>query len=176
MIGTGFDPVQSREVTVIHDLNSNVTTSINGLSTDISNAGHITGLENNLPYIWTQSEGFKSIPLIGGFSKAGGVGVNSDGWVVGTDSASGTSVPFVYDGSQSYRLYDQLTNPSGWEMVGVLTRIAGISDNGVIVGSAAYNGRLQGFVAVPVPEPASLSVVALGILATLRRRKARRSS
>lgn len=51
-----------------------------------------------------------------------------------------------------------------------LVSASAINDSGVIVGTAVVNGRTTGFYAEPVPEPASLAIVA-GLALLLRQRK-----
>lgn len=49
-----------------------------------------------------------------------------------------------------------------WNMVsGVDNDALGISNNGIITGLAEHDGVLSGFVMIPVPEPASASLLAI---------------
>jgi hypothetical protein len=55
---------------------------------------------------------------------------------------------------------------SGW----VLEQANAINDNGQIVGFGTIDGETHGFLLTPVPEPGSLSLLAVGGVALLRRR------
>lgn len=178
VLGRAFDPTTSKDVAVLHNLGTNQTTSIgNDLHTygsAISDAGHVAGFVNtvnSIPFIWTQSGGMQFIPIVQGASRASSTGVNSDGFVVGTAAASGTTIPFLYDGAQSYRLIDLLANNPGWNMTLAGAEATAISDNGIIVGQAYLNGQQRGFAMIPVPEPGSIALLGVGFLATLRRFK-----
>jgi Dockerin type I domain len=75
--------------------------------------------------------------------------VNSAGWVVGNDS-SAFSIPFLYDGTTTYRLADLLPNGSGWDLsMNTSSSALGISDNGVIVGTGVHNGATHAYAMVP---------------------------
>jgi len=107
-------------------------------------------------------------------------GVNSAGWVVGTDviipdppGGAALRIPYLYDGVSSYRLADLIPAGSGWDLLTNLDSFAvGISDSGVIVGSGIINGDLHAFAMIPVPEPGAfwLMSVAAVAAAILRRR------
>ena len=123
-------------------------------------------------FIWEDGEGMSEIPLLGGTSTGSARGVNANGWAVGS-MASTDSIPFVYDGSQTYRLQDLLLNPTGWDLLtGTSNAALGIADNGTIVGRGLLNGEITGFVAVQVPEPGSASLLGVVVIAFgLRRRR-----
>jgi uncharacterized membrane protein len=60
---------------------------------------------SGLPFIWSDQGGMVAIPLASGTSQGSARAVNSAGWVVGNDS-SAFSIPFLYDGTNTYRLAD----------------------------------------------------------------------
>jgi len=55
----------------------------------------------------------------------------------------------------------------GW----VLTNPFDINDRGQIVGQGIYQGRQQGFLLTPVPEPTAVLPIACAATAVLRRRR-----
>jgi hypothetical protein len=141
---------------------------------DITGSSSLNSGSGSLPFIWTDADGMTEIPLPTGTTQGQGRGVNASGWVVG-NSSSATSVPFLYDGTNSYRLADLIPSGNGWDLISGTSNAAyGISDNGVISGRGLLNGVITGFVMVPsVPEPASLALFTLGAgaLGMRRRRK-----
>lgn len=126
------------------------------------------------PFIYEVGGGMTAIPYVGGATTGSARGVNASGWAVGNMS-SATSIPFLFDGAQSWRLQDLLSNPAGWDLVGGTSNAAfAIADNGTIVGRGLLNGQVTGFVMVQtVPEPGFAGLLALsaGIIAAGRRRR-----
>jgi hypothetical protein len=88
--------------------------------------------------------------------------------------SSATSIPFLFNGTNTYRLQDLLDGSgTGWDLVGGTSNGAfGIGDNGVITGRGLRNGQVTGFVMTPVPEPST----ALSVLLALSWMKFRRAS
>ena len=80
--------------------------------------------------------------------------MNSAGWVVGNDS-SAFSIPFLYDGTNTYRLADLIPPNSGWDLsMNTSSSADGISDDGVIVGTGVHNSETHAYAMVPVaPSP-----------------------
>src|SRR4029077_18013236 len=76
------------------------------------------------------------------------------GWVVGNDS-SAFSIPFLYDGTNTYRLADLIPPNSGWDLsMNTSSSALGISENGVIVGTGVHNGETHAYAMVPAaPTP-----------------------
>jgi uncharacterized membrane protein len=143
----------------------------------VSSNGKITGSSSlnsgsgAMPFLFVEGDGMTQVPLPAGTTTGQGRGVNADGWVVGNSSAA-TSIPFLYDGTQSYRLHDLIVNLGSWDLVSGTSNAAfSISDNGVITGRGLLNGAVTGYVMVPVPEPTLFggSMVMLPVL--LRRRR-----
>src|SRR4029077_3362892 len=81
-------------------------------------------------------------------------GVNSTGWGVGNDS-SAFSIPFLYEGTNTYRLADLIPPNSGWDLsMNTSSSALGISEDGVIVGTGVHNGQTHAYAMVPVaPSP-----------------------
>src|SRR5439155_21476518 len=89
-----------------------------------------------------------------------GRAVNSAGWMVGNDS-SVFSIPFLYDGTTTYRLADLIPPDSGWDLsMNTSSSALGISEDGIIVGTGVYNGEVYAyamFPAAPTPTPTPTS-------------------
>ncbi len=126
---------------------------------DVNNAGIVVGVSTQngtmeLPFIWSDANGMVAIPLASGTTQASAQAVNSAGWVVGIGSFPGM-VPFLYDGTTTYRLEDLIPAGSGWDLSTNSSSTAyGISDNGVIVGTGVHNGETRAYVMVPAtPTP-----------------------
>lgn len=120
----------------------------------VSNAGHVAGGSNsnggaNLPFVWSPKRGFVAIPLPSETSEAAAVAVNSAGRTVGTASGV-TSIPFLFDGTTTFRLADLLPPDSGWDLtMNSFASATGISEGGVIVGTGSYRGSVRAFAMIP---------------------------
>jgi uncharacterized membrane protein len=142
--------------------------SSNGLIAGVSsfNAG-----VDSMPFLWEESVGMTPIPLPAGTSTGSARGVNADGWAVGTGGGL-FAVPFLNDGTATYRLQDLIPTGSGWDLAtGTSNGAFGIADDGTIVGRGLLNGEVTGFVLTRVPEPGSLALMMLGLLSVWRLRR-----
>jgi outer membrane biosynthesis protein TonB len=163
VVGQGIDPTNAaRNVGIVYDIGSanafevGALPGCNGaLAFAVSNTGYVAGssMPNQgagLPFIWSDAGGIVAIPLAAGTTEGSARGVNSVGWVVGTDS-SAFSIPFLYNGTTTYRLADLLPAGSGWDLsMNTSSSADGISDNGIIVGTGMHNGAIHAYAMVPV--------------------------
>ena len=148
IVGQGIDPNNAaRNVGIVYDMGSAAAFEVgalpgaNGaLAFGVGNGGHVVGSSmmnqgSGLPFIWSDANGIVAIPLAAGTSEGSARAVNSTGWVVGQDS-SAFSIPFLWDGTTTYRLADLLPPGSGWDLdMNTSSSALGISDNRVIVGT-----------------------------------------
>ena len=186
IVGQGLDPANAAVTkgwyldpgdTEAHDIGALTAQGHNSaIPFGVSSNGQITGSSSlnsgsgSLPFLWSQAGGMSAVPLPAGTTTGQGRGVNAQGWVVGNSSAA-TSVPFLFDGAQSYRLHDLIPTGTGWDLVsGTSNAGFAISDDGVITGRGLLNGVVTGFVMIPVPEP-TVGLVALALPALMRRRR-----
>ncbi|MBC8107072.1 MAG: PEP-CTERM sorting domain-containing protein [Anaerolineae bacterium] len=146
----------------------------------VSTNGFVTGSSSlnsgvgSRAFLWSEADGMLEVPLPAGTSQGQGRGVNASGWIVGSAS-SATSIPFLYDGITSVSLQSLLSGAAGWDLTSGTSNAAfSISDNGIITGRGLLNGVVTGFVMVPVPEPTSIGLLAVGAgaIAIRRRRNA----
>jgi probable HAF family extracellular repeat protein len=168
VVGQGIDPNNAAvNVGIVYDTATNTAFSVgalpdfNGaLAFGVSNAGHVVGTSmlnqgSGLPFIWTDAGGMVAIPLPTGTSQGSARAVNSAGWAVGTAS-SAFAIPFLYDGTTTYRLADIIPAGSGWDLsTNTSSSALGISDNGVIVGTGVRNGATRAYAMVPTLQLAS---------------------
>ena len=167
VVGQGIDPNNAaRNVGIVFDIGQSTAFEVgalpgfNGaLAFGVSNTGYVVGSSmlnqgSGLPFIWSDQGGIAAIPLAPGTSEGSARAVNSAGWVVGTDS-SAFAIPFLYDGTNTYRLADLIPPNSGWDLsMNTSSSADGISDNGVIVGTGVHNGDTHAYAMVPVaPTP-----------------------
>ncbi len=163
VVGQGIDPTNAaRNVGIVYDLGSSSAIEVgalpnaNGaLAFDVSNTGFVVGSSmmnqgSGMPFIWSQANGMTAIPLPVGTGQGSARAVNSDGWAVGTAS-SAFAIPFLYDGTATYRLQDLIPAGTGWDLsTNTSSAALGISDNKVIVGTGVLNGQVRAFAMIPV--------------------------
>ena len=171
IVGQGIDPTNAaRNVGIVYDIGQSMAFEVgalpgmNGaLAFGVSNTGYVVGSSmlnqgSGLPFIWSDQGGIVAVPLATGTSEGSARAVNSAGWVVGNDS-SAFAIPFLYDGTTTYRLADLLPPNSGWDLsMNTSSSADGISDDGVIVGTGVHNGDIHAYAMVPVaptPSPPS---------------------
>jgi uncharacterized membrane protein len=163
IVGQGIDPNNAaRNVGIVYDIGDNdafevgALAGFNGaLAFGVSNTGYVVGSSmlnqgSGLPFIWSDQGGMVAVPLASGTSQGSARAVNSAGWVVGTDS-SAFAIPFLYDGTNTYRLADLIPPNSGWDLsMNTSSSADGISEDGVIVGTGVHNGETHAYAMVPV--------------------------
>lgn len=167
IVGQGIDPGNAaRNVGIVYDIGQNMAFEVgalpglNGaLAFGVSNTGYVVGSSMlnqgpGMPFIWSDQGGILAIPLASGTSEGSARAVNSTGWVVGDDS-SAFSIPFLYDGTTTYRLADLIPPNSGWDLsMNTSSSALGISEDGLIVGTGVHNGETHAYAMVPViPTP-----------------------
>jgi uncharacterized membrane protein len=182
IVGFGIDPADAaRNVGYVLDTSTGKAFEVpplagnNGaIAFDVCNAGYVvgvssTGQSSGMPFFWSGTGASVAIPLPTGTSLGQGRGVNSSGWAVG--NAGGVySVPWLWDGTQTYRLQDIIVE-AGWDLsMNTSASAMGISEDGIIVGTAVHNGATHAYAMIPVPEPATLIGLLLAGAALLRRR------
>ncbi|MBX7055820.1 MAG: carboxypeptidase-like regulatory domain-containing protein [Pyrinomonadaceae bacterium] len=163
--GIGIDPQNAaRNVGMVFDIGSGAAIDIGALpglngaiAFGISNGGHVVGSSmfnqgSGLPFIWTQAGGMTAIPLPVGTTQGAARAVNSSGWAVGTAS-SAFAIPFLFDGSSTYRIADLIPAGTGWDLsTNTSSSALGISDNGIIVGTGIINGQTHAYAMIPVTD------------------------
>jgi uncharacterized membrane protein len=166
IVGQGIDPLNAaRNVGIVYDIGQSAAFEVgalpgfNGaLAFGVSNNGYVVGSSmlnqgSGLPFIWSKVNGMAAVPLASGTSQGNARAVNSNGWVVGTDS-SAFAIPFLYDGANTYRLADLIPPGSGWDLsTNTSSSADGISENGIIVGTGVHNGEIHAYAMVPVGGP-----------------------
>lgn len=165
IVGQGIDPNNAaRNVGILYSTTGNTAIDIgalpgaNGaLSFDVSNAGHVVGASmmnqgSGMPFIWTQAGGMTAIPLPTGTTQGSARGVNSSGWAVGTAS-SAFAIPFLYDGTDTYRLQDLIPAGTGWDLsTNTSSSALGISESHTIIGTGVLNGQVRAYAMVRIPS------------------------
>ncbi|MFN0278167.1 MAG: choice-of-anchor Q domain-containing protein [Pyrinomonadaceae bacterium] len=161
--GIGIDPNNAaRNVGMVYDIGAGSAIDIGALpglngaiAFGIGNGGFVTGSSmlnqgSGLPFRWSLAGGMTAVPLPAGTTQGSGRGVNSAGWVVGTAS-SAFAIPFLYDGTTTYRLQDIIPTGTGWDLsTNTSSSAMGISDGNIIVGTGVLNGSVRAYAMVPV--------------------------
>lgn len=169
VVGMGIDPSNAaRNVGMVLNTGSGTATEVgalpgfNGaLAFGVGNTGYVVGSSmlnqgSGLPFIWSQAGGMVAIPLPTGTTQGSARAVNSAGWAVGTAS-SAFAIPFLYDGSTTYRLADLIPAGTGWDLsTNTSSSALGISDSNIIVGTGVLNGQVHAYAMVPITN-ASIS-------------------
>lgn len=169
VIGIGIDPSNAaRNVGMVYDIGSSSAIEVGALpglngaiAFGVGNGGHVVGSSmmnqgSGTPFIWTQAGGIVAIPFPTGTTQGSARAVNATGQAVGTAS-SAFAIPFLYDGTNTYRLQDLIPAGSGWDLsMNTSSSALGISDNGVIVGTGIINGQTHAYAMVPMATSVSV--------------------
>jgi len=155
---------------------------------DISGNGHVVvgfGSSVNAPTLtrfeafrWTQATGMVALgDLEGGQFNSRAIAVSANGRIiVGRGSSDAGTEAFIWDEVHGMRsLRDLLTAGFGLDLTGwSLNNALGVSADGrIIVGSGTNPlGQSEAWIA-RIPEPATISLLTLGALAVMRRRRNR---
>lgn len=141
---------------------------------DINNQGQITGFTSDFTgssraYL-RQGSTMTDLGTLGGTTSQG-YAINESGVVAGeAANAAGQTRAAIFSNGVAIDLNSYLAPNSGW----VLSSARGISDTGYVVGIGTLNGVTRAFVMAPVPEPATLAILAPALLCLRRRKKATR--
>ena len=189
IIGNGQSPsggqvfywTQTNGMVGIGDLSGGIFQSIaNGTNSDGS---VIVGMGNSSlgleAFRWTEAEGMIGLgDLSGGAFCSNAWDVSADGSIiVGEGTTSTTALgneAFIWDASNGIQnLKDVLVNNHGLDLTGwTLATATGISADGLTIVGFGSNpdGYTEAWIA-EIPEPATISLMAVGALTMLRRRK-----
>ena len=150
----------------------------NSMAKDINDSGQVVGYaytndEAMHASLWQREGPVWTVADLGtlGGDQADAEGINEHGVIVGT-SKTGTDDrhAFVFEDAIMKDLNELIPSDSGWDLVAAFD----INDSGWIVGRGSNSlGEERAFLLTPIPEPATLSLLILGGLALIRRRKRR---
>jgi len=154
--GTSMSQIHGTYSTA-HDIND---------SNQVVGYAHVDGGSLGRAYIQDDT-GTTYLPTLGG-SQSYGYAINGSGWVVGwADRADDTGAAFLYDGTTMHDLSDLVEPGHGW----TLFEARDINAYGDVVGWGANPaGETHAFL-LTIPEPATMSLLAIGGLGVLWRRR-----
>ena len=132
---------------------------------DINNLGQIVGNSSvtsttTHAYVW-QSGNMSDLGTLGG-NDSYAFAINEEGQIVGfSETSNGDLHATIWFDGMAIDLSDLIPTDSGWDY---LCEAYDINDNGLIVGYGRLNGNIfdRAFLLTPIPEPATLSLLAFG--------------
>jgi hypothetical protein len=162
----------------VQDLHSMIPGAVHSFAGNINDQGCAAGIfRNQSSEIWSfyfnPELGMQVVENVVGYNWLNFSGLSGNGVVVGYANPEQGPI-----GNRAMRWTPQggltdlntlIAQGTGWE----LAEAYDINENGYIVGTGKFNGVYSNYMLKPVPEPATITALALGGIALLRRRRAR---
>ena len=138
-----------------------------GWANGINDAGQVVGSTGSHAFLYTPGSGMTDLGTLGGASSRA-YGINDLGQVVGSAYTGSKYLPCLYSGGAVKDLNSLIDPASGW----TLSEAMSINDGGQIAGYGLNpSGQWEAFLLTPIPEPATLALLAAGAAAPAARRR-----